>query len=69
MHCSVGAGLRERYEAAEQAKIALNSRRAPNTDAPSASEKELAAAKQIYLEHFANWLSHKAFCHDCKPQA
>jgi hypothetical protein len=69
MRCSQGTELRQIYETAEQEKIAINSRRAPNTDPPIASEKEFSAAKQRYLESFADWLSHKAFCHDCRPKA
>jgi hypothetical protein len=69
MHCSLGIDLRQRYEAAERVKIAVNRRRFPQTDPPTASDKEFTAAKQRYLESFADWLSHKAFCHECKPQA
>jgi hypothetical protein len=54
---------------AEKEKIAINSRRFPETDPATTSEKEFSAAKQRYLESFADWLGHKAFCHDCKPSS
>jgi len=69
MSCSLGFELHHQYEIAEQEKIAFNSRRVAPSDKKTASEREFAAAKQRYLESFANWLSHKAFCHDCKPKA
>jgi hypothetical protein len=71
MHCNLGFELYQQYELAEKAKIASNGRRIPNNGAVGVnlSEKEFLAAKQRYLESFANWLSHKAFCHDCKPKA
>jgi hypothetical protein len=68
MLCSHGNELHQIYEAAKQEKIAIQSRRFPNAEPPIASEKEFTAARQRYLESFANWLSHKAFCHDCKPK-
>jgi hypothetical protein len=64
--CTVGVKLLHQYEAAEQAKEAIVSKRSPDL---KASTKELLAAKQKYLESFANWLGHKAFCLDCKPGA
>ena len=69
MHCNIGFELYQQYELAEQQKIASNGKRLPSTGTPNVSEKEYVAAKQRYLESFANWLSHKAFCHDCKPKA
>lgn len=68
MRCSLGIELCQLYEAAEMEKITVGNRRSPNTDPPIASEKEFSAAKQHYLESFADWLSHRAFCHDCKPK-
>jgi hypothetical protein len=69
MRCSIGNGLRERYELAEKQKIAVSLLRVPAGERPNAAEKEFLVAKQKYLESFADWLSHKAFCHDCKPKA
>ncbi len=69
MLCAVGSELHQQYEIAEKEKIASNGRRLPNSEKLSISEKEFLTAKQRYLESFANWLSHKAFCHDCKPKA
>ncbi len=69
MHCATGYELYHQYETAEKEKIASNGRRLPSTGTPNTSEKEFLAAKQRYLESFANWLSHKAFCHDCKPKS
>ena len=69
MHCTIGFELHHRYELAEKQKIASNAMRLPSTGAANISEKEFLAAKQRYLESFADWLSHKAFCHDCKPKS
>jgi hypothetical protein len=69
MGCTVGFALHQQYETAEKEKIAVNSRRIPTTAGPTASEKEFLLAKQRYLESFADWLGHKAFCHDCKPKS
>jgi hypothetical protein len=68
MHCSLGTALHHRYEAAEKEKIAIHGMRVANGESPMPSEKVFSAAKQRYLESFADWLSHKAFCHDCKPK-
>ena len=69
MSCTLGYQLHHQYEVAEQAKIASNGRRLPSTGRANISEKEFQVAKQRYLESFADWLSHKAFCHDCKPKS
>ena len=69
MFCTVGFELHQQYEIAEKEKIASNGKRLPNTSGINLPEKEFALAKQRYLESFANWLSHKAFCHDCKPKS
>ncbi len=69
MRCSLGSELHQQYEVAERAKFDLNSRRTERSDTPSSPDKELILAKQYYVETFANWLSHQAFCHHCKPGA
>jgi hypothetical protein len=68
MGCPTGFELHHQYEMAEREKIAINGKRVPNTSRQAASEKEFLAAKQRYLERYADWLSHKAFCQDCKPK-
>jgi hypothetical protein len=65
--CRTGVLLHQQYEDAEKAKLAAVSRTQPLTS--GASDKQLLLAKQRYVESFANWLSHRAFCHDCKPGA
>ena len=69
MFCSTGHTLHELYEAAEREKLAVSRRRDPMAPRNSSVEKEFHTAKQRYVENFANWLSHKAFCQDCKPKA
>lgn len=69
MRCSLGSELHQQYLFAEQAKFDIKSRRMPHGDVLSPSDKDLLNAKQCYVESFANWLSHQAFCHHCKPGA
>ncbi len=69
MRCTTGFELHHQYEIAETEKATLSSRRVSPTDRRSISEVEFVAAKQRYLESFANWLAHRAFCQDCKPKA
>jgi hypothetical protein len=66
--CSTGFELHKLYEMAEKEKVAAASRLASSPTA-SPQDKQMVAAKQRYVETFANWLSHRAFCHDCKPGA
>jgi hypothetical protein len=60
--CATGLALFERYECAEREKNALRAH-------PLVTGQERQAAKQRYVETFADWLAHKAFCQDCKPKA
>ncbi len=70
MLCSQGFALHKQYESAEKKKNTISGQRHLATYAATpASEKDFLLAKQHYLESFANWLGHKAFCHDCKPKA
>ena len=69
MRCSLGSELHQQYQLAERAKFDLNSRRIQEGTPPPSMDKELISAKQFYVETFANWLSHQAFCHHCKPGA
>jgi hypothetical protein len=67
MFCAQGFELYEEFQAAERMRKAVLERRAAAEN--GVSPKEVQAAKQQYVERFANWLSHKAFCQDCKPEA
>ncbi len=69
MFCSAGLDLYEHYQTAEKERDAFNLRKIAVGRAGGVPAKELHQAKQRYVLHFANWLSHKAFCQDCKPQA
>ncbi len=69
MFCSVGLDLYEQYQTAKEERSALNAHEiAPGCDG-ALPRKTLHQAKQRYVLHFANWLSHKAFCQECKPKA
>jgi len=65
--CTIGVELLHQYEIAEHAKEAIAGKKL--SESKGHANKELQAAKQKYLESFANWLGHKAFCLDCKPGA
>ena len=65
--CSTGFELHKQYELAEQAKTAAANQF--TGEGSRTTDKHILAAKQRYVESFANWLSHRAFCHDCKPGA
>jgi hypothetical protein len=67
--CPTGIELHQQYELAEKQKLAAASRNIPQNGVISPTDKHMLAAKQRYVETFANWLSHRAFCHDCKPGA
>ena len=69
MFCSTGIDLYEQYQNAEKQREAFSVRKAASGKDGGVSSKELHQAKQRYVLHFANWLSHKAFCQDCKPKA
>ncbi|NYF78508.1 hypothetical protein [Granulicella arctica] len=69
MMCTIGIELLHQYEIAEHEKEVIAAQRPPATSKSSAANRELQAAKQRYLESFANWLGHKAFCLHCKPGA
>lgn len=69
MFCSTGIELYEQYQTAEKERDAFNIRKAVKGKDGGISSRELQQAKQRYVLHFANWLSHKAFCQDCKPKA
>ena len=70
MFCPVGLELYEHYANAEKERDAVNARRqSAVVDGPFATARDVQAAKQKYVERFADWLGHKAFCQDCKPKA
>lgn len=70
MFCSTGIELFEQYERAEKEKLAISAaRQAALTDGTFITPRQMQAAKQRYVERFADWLGHKAFCQDCKPKA
>ena len=69
MFCSTGLDLYEQYQTAEKDRDAFNTRKVAAGKDGVVTTRELHQAKQRYVLHFANWLSHKAFCQDCKPKA
>ncbi len=67
--CPTGFELHKMYEQAEREKMAVATHATEFSGKPQSPDKRTVAAKQRYVETFANWLSHRAFCHDCKPGA
>lgn len=70
MFCPIGLELYEQYETAEKDRNALTARKqAALSEGVFITPREIQLAKQRYIEKFADWLGHKAFCQDCKPKA
>lgn len=66
--CPFGIELHKQYEIAEKERSAC-ARHCVTAMTLPATDKQMVAAKQRYVETFADWLSHRAFCQDCKPGA